>query len=666
MLKARAARAGMRTVPVKMKNDLSLLRTRPKTPSVGFWDRRIFRGTLKMLTNGPLQGVLRSSPFGATSMRRLEPVLGRALRLYASLCFEGIQKFYLIVSAYCKELFTLKAAKYFGKPHFFHHFTFLKILDRYIIAEVLRLFFTALLFFISLFISVALRESLGNLLAKNIDTKIVLLFFISAIIEQLPVILPPATLFASLLAVRRLSNDQELIAMRSLGMGYGRIYRSFASLGLLLCLCMMLFSFYLAPLNAQYSRALIAGLHLYESLAFVRAGRFFNRPVWSGNHIDIYAKNRDASVLKKVYIHRWNMDPSQGSKTIPYRGKERRVGASQTLQIIFAEKGEVIQKPRADPLLIEEGTQSKEANKKGNEKAEQERVKPENKAVKLPEGLAGRDLTDLSFVSILPKIQDERDTQKYIRLEKGFMLQFDLERAKIQTSNFRQGLMDYSLSAPPRTQGYFGISPHTFTLGQLIAVYYKFNRGGLVIDPFTVYGGREPRAQNYIEIPRKELLPLLKQNSLALSNLSTEEIYRKYGLYISAKENTPAKRQFHFNYLYKLGSHLLEKQPELLFLIHQRISLTFSILLFLLIAFPLGISSKRSGKGASFSLALFVYAFYSILDRALDLTFKKGELHPALAAWLPELALLIIGLLSLFRSQESRQFLASLLYPQQK
>ena len=284
----------------------------------------------------------------------------------------------------------------------------------------------------------------------------------------------------------------------------------------------------------------------------------------------------------------------------------------------------------------------------------------------MPRGLAGRDLTDLSFVSALPEIEDKSGPQKYIRLKNGFTIQMNPERTKIQTNNFRQGLMDYSLAPPPQGQGYFGITPFALTLRQLITIYYKFNQGGLVIDPSALYESRKVSPQNFIEIAPKKLLPLLKQNSLALSQLSPEEIYHKYGLYIPIGKDTPKKRLAHFNYIHKLGSHLLEKETELLFTIHQRISLTLSVLLFLLIAFPLGISSTRSGKGASFTLALLVYASYSILARALELIFKKGDLDPVLAAWLPEIALLIVALLSLLRSQESRQLLLSLLHSQQK
>ena len=91
-------------------------------------------------------------------------------KLYAIPFFARMQ------SAYARVFPIIASVQQFWRRHFFSHFSFLKILDRYIIAEVLRPFFVALLFFVSLFISLALRESLGDLLAKDISLGIVLLF----------------------------------------------------------------------------------------------------------------------------------------------------------------------------------------------------------------------------------------------------------------------------------------------------------------------------------------------------------------------------------------------------------------------------------------------------------------------------------------------------------
>ena len=536
------------------------------------------------------------------------------------------------------------------KPLLRNSFASLNILDRYIIRELLSPFVVALFFFIVLFISTALRESLGDLLAKGISFWIVLLFFLSVGIEQLPNILVPVALFASILAVRRLSSDNELIAMRSVGMGYRRIYLSFAIVGLLLCFFMGFITFYLAPRNKQYRRTVAESAYFYQSLAFVKPGLFFNRPVWGGNHTDIYAKNRDSSRLNEVYVHGWAIDFGKGSRTLYHRGENKRVGLSQTQKIIFAKQGELIERPRSFLRGEKEGLDAK-----GNTGIEQE-IEDE----KLPEGLAGRDLADLSFMNRLPEIEDKKTLKKYIRLANGFMLQMEPARQKLQMTNFLSGFLDYELSSPPKGQGYFGVTPSSLTLGELFTIYNKLEDGGLIIDPFSISGRREFSPKNYVEIPPKKFIPLLKEDPISLSRLSPKEIQDKYAFYVPIEKDTPEKRQAHFKKIYGFGARLLEKEEEFLFVIHDRISIVLGVFIFLLLSLPLGLGNKRSGKGPSFSIALLIYALYSSLGKFVEFLFENKDLSPFWAAWLPEMFLLAVFFLVFFRSEESRQLLASL------
>lgn len=574
----------------------------------------------------------------------LQKKIWRLFRLYRSLLFKKLSE------AYTRASPQVRAIQRFCQIHFLNRFTFIKILDRYIVLEVLSPFFVALLFFICISISTAFRESLGDLIAKDIDPWIIFSFFLSAIIEQLPTVLPPTIFFSSLLAARRLSGDQELTAMRSLGMGYGRIYFSFVILGFFLCLCMALVTFSLGPKSKKYRRSLTSTIYHYQSIAFVKAGHFFNRPAEGGENIDIYAEGRDDSSLKNLYIHRWSIYPHLGSKRIPQDEGDMLVGASQTDQIIFAKEGNLIERPVSSSLAVEEIQKKKQDIEK----------------VKLPRGLADRSLLDLGFMLKLPEIEDTKERRKYMRLKKGFTIQLNPERTKVQVNNFQAGLMDYSLAPPAKKLFYFSISISFLTLWQLIEINHKIENGGLVIDPNFIYSDKEVSQENYIEIARKELLPLLKPGSSLLVQLSPEEIYDKYGLYIPMEKDTPEKRQAHFNYIHELGSYMLQKQPEIIYSIHQRISLTLSVFFFLLIAFPLGVGAERSGKGASFSLALFFYLSHTILLRVLNVMFEEGELGPVLTAWLPQVILFLATLFALFRSQESRQILLSILRSQQK
>ena len=149
------------------------------------------------------------------------------MALLLELLEQGLAKFRYIFLRINNFIGTLWQV-YFAKL-----FSFSKLLDRYILIEILRPFFIFLFFFFFIFITTALRDSLGDLIAKDFSLKYILLFFFSIIVEQLPIAIPIASLFAAILAANRLSNDLELIAMRSLGMSYARLYFSFLFSGII-------------------------------------------------------------------------------------------------------------------------------------------------------------------------------------------------------------------------------------------------------------------------------------------------------------------------------------------------------------------------------------------------------------------------------------------------
>ncbi len=100
----------------------------------------------------------------------------------------------------------------------------------------------------------------------------------------------------------------------------------------------------------------------------------------------------------------------------------------------------------------------------------------------------------------------------------------------------------------------------------------------------------------------------------------------------------------------KLPNLARRERYGVLFELHRRFAASVAVLFFVLIGIPLGLVNVRGGKGAGFSLSLVVLLGYWIMGSMLeDLTFA-GRLRPELAAWLPDLALLITAAW-LFRSR---------------
>jgi lipopolysaccharide export system permease protein len=83
----------------------------------------------------------------------------------------------------------------------------------------------------------------------------------------------------------------------------------------------------------------------------------------------------------------------------------------------------------------------------------------------------------------------------------------------------------------------------------------------------------------------------------------------------------------------------LKMQSEL----HSRFAFPFASLVFAVVAVPLGMQNRRSGKSAGFSTSIGVLLAYYVVQSLLRTLADKGSLPPALALWLPNMIFLGMG-----------------------
>ncbi|HJV36512.1 LPS export ABC transporter permease LptF [Geomonas sp.] len=77
---------------------------------------------------------------------------------------------------------------------------------------------------------------------------------------------------------------------------------------------------------------------------------------------------------------------------------------------------------------------------------------------------------------------------------------------------------------------------------------------------------------------------------------------------------------------------------------HSRLALPFACLVFTLLALPLGIQNRRSGRAAGFSLSIGVILLYYVTLSACKTLGEKQFFTPALACWTPNLLFLLLGI----------------------
>lgn len=77
--------------------------------------------------------------------------------------------------------------------------------------------------------------------------------------------------------------------------------------------------------------------------------------------------------------------------------------------------------------------------------------------------------------------------------------------------------------------------------------------------------------------------------------------------------------------------------------LHSRFAFPAAALVFAILALPLGISNRRSGKGAGFTASILILLVYYVLLSFLRTLAEKGGIPPALALWAPNVLFLLVG-----------------------
>lgn len=83
--------------------------------------------------------------------------------------------------------------------------------------------------------------------------------------------------------------------------------------------------------------------------------------------------------------------------------------------------------------------------------------------------------------------------------------------------------------------------------------------------------------------------------------------------------------------------------------LQRRLSLPPACILLALVAIPLGVSSRKSGKSAAFVLTVFLAFLYFMAQVSLIGLAKQGTLSPVVAAWIPNVLFAAVGLALLIR-----------------
>jgi lipopolysaccharide export system permease protein len=135
----------------------------------------------------------------------------------------------------------------------------MRILDRYIIWDVIRIFLAAILLFTFLYILIDAATHLDDFLSNKVPAQVVLNYYASFF----PVIFvqtsPIACLLAVLFTYSGLNNNNEIIALRASGLDYARITRPAIIFGLMVTALVFLVNERFAPQAAMLAQEIKKG-----------------------------------------------------------------------------------------------------------------------------------------------------------------------------------------------------------------------------------------------------------------------------------------------------------------------------------------------------------------------------------------------------------------------
>jgi len=151
----------------------------------------------------------------------------------------------------------------------------LKIIDRYILREVISSFLFGAFTFLSIFLVDILMELIDYIISKGIPVDTTIKLFLYALPAVLVLVIPMALLFSVLIALSRLTSDNEIIAMKAGGIHFYRIVVSLIWVSLIMTGLTILLNEVLVPNSNFLRRELYRKVILKRPLPKIAENVFF-------------------------------------------------------------------------------------------------------------------------------------------------------------------------------------------------------------------------------------------------------------------------------------------------------------------------------------------------------------------------------------------------------
>ena len=171
----------------------------------------------------------------------------------------------------------------------------------YIFGEILPGFILGLIVFVLILLMFQVLRLTEFVLVHGVGIKIVAQLITYMSVSFLPAILPMSVIFSVLMTYGRLSNDSEIIAIKSVGVDTWSMILPAVVFGLIVAFLSSISSFYIGPWGNRQFEVLISQLGNQKVTASIREGAFAD----GFYDLVVYAKevNTKDGILKNVFIY---------------------------------------------------------------------------------------------------------------------------------------------------------------------------------------------------------------------------------------------------------------------------------------------------------------------------------------------------------------------------
>ncbi len=150
----------------------------------------------------------------------------------------------------------------------------MRLLSRYIIKELLSPFVFSLLVIIFILFVQFLLRAIDRFLGKGIDAFTILEYLFLNLAWIVALAVPMAVLIAALMTFGRLSEDNEITAMRAAGISFLKIIRPGLIFGTIICLTLLYFNNYILPEMNFKARILSGDIYRKRPVMSIDPGHF--------------------------------------------------------------------------------------------------------------------------------------------------------------------------------------------------------------------------------------------------------------------------------------------------------------------------------------------------------------------------------------------------------